>query len=539
LHELNIFDRTVALRSFNVPTLTQPTISYIHLIIRSLSKTSLIGMVDVFNANVAILLVARGHDIGLNDLEINVGNLGAIAVKDLGNLLESRTTGFYVEDRDEDEFDEDPALSGVSLMIHVKGRQRLTYSVYGVELPPGVQVRESERVDVLVDGQGNLDEEVHDHQTLGTNLERQDLDSVGDEQTRPCERVTHREDPDHGDDTFSSGIAAVGLLLRRANCPDDEAQAHSTGGDDEERATTNAINEQRARHGNNEGQDGKTTVESELGVGIGDANVVVDIGGVVGNETVARPLREQTERRKEHKPVSVALSLEEVEVRRVLLVLELEAKGLLDLGVLELNSCVVHVTVGVVRSKHLESLLVPLLTDQPTWRLGDKVYEGQLDDGGKSLSECGNAPAPVTVDALGAESQPGADDGTNVPQAVVDTSDTRTMLRVADLGEEQRRRQLGKRVTKTHQETTTHEVSKVLSSSLDGSTDNHDKASDDNSRFAAKAIGNERSNRKGCNRANGVEGSQKTKRGLLGVAEVILPVLENTEVVQHGSIFVS
>jgi hypothetical protein len=73
-------------------------------------------MVDVFNANVAILLETRGHDIGLDGLEINVGNLGIVAVKDLGNLLERRATGLDVEDSDKDEFEEDPALSGFSLM---------------------------------------------------------------------------------------------------------------------------------------------------------------------------------------------------------------------------------------------------------------------------------------------------------------------------------------------------------------------------------------------------------------------------------------
>jgi hypothetical protein len=50
-------------------------------------------------------------------------------------------------------------------------------------------VVEAERVDVLVDGQGNLDEEVHNHETLGANLEGQDFDSVGDEQTRPGQSV--------------------------------------------------------------------------------------------------------------------------------------------------------------------------------------------------------------------------------------------------------------------------------------------------------------------------------------------------------------
>jgi hypothetical protein len=68
-------------------------------------------------------------------------------------------------------------------MTVTKAIAEFTYSVDGVELPVGRQVRKTERVDVLVDGQSDLNEEVHDHETLGTNLEGQDLDSVGNEKT--------------------------------------------------------------------------------------------------------------------------------------------------------------------------------------------------------------------------------------------------------------------------------------------------------------------------------------------------------------------
>jgi hypothetical protein len=67
---------------------------------------------------------------------------------------------------------------------------------------------------------------------------------------------------------------------------------------------------------------------------------------------------------------------------------------------------------------------------------------------------------------------------------------------MADLGKEQRRRKLSKRVTETHEETSTHEVVEVLSSGLDGSTDDHDQASNDDARLAAKVVGNEGSNGK-------------------------------------------
>jgi hypothetical protein len=411
----------------------------------------------------------------------------------------------------------------------------MTYSVDGVELPVGHEMTEPEGVDVLVDGESNLDEEVHDHETLGTNLEGQDLDSIGNEETRPCKSIGNREDPDHGNDTTTSGHAAMHLLLRRADSPNDEAHAHGCGGGDEKRSASHAVTEERARNGDDERKNGKTTVDTKLSVTVGYTDRVVDISGVVRGKTVARPLREETERREEHEPVPVALGLEEIEVGRSLLVLEFETESLLDLGVFKLDSGVVDVAVGVVLSEHLKGLLVPLLGDQPTWRLWDEPDESKLDDGRSSLGEGWDPPAPVAVNALGTESQPGADNGTDVPQAVVDGSDTSTMLRMADLGKEQRRRKLSKRITETHEETSTHEVVEILSGSLDGSTDDHDQASKDDASLAAKVVGNEGSNGKRGDRTDGVEGSQKTKSGLSGVAEVVLPVIEDTEVVQHGS----
>jgi len=156
----------------------------------------------------------------------------------------------------------------------------------------------------------------------------------------------------------------------------------------------------------------------------------------------------------------------------------------------------VDVAVRVVLSKHLKGLLVPLLGDQPTGRLRDEPDERQLDDGGGGLGKGRNSPAPVAVNALGTESQPGADDGTNVPQTVVDSGDTGTMLRMANLGKKQRGRELSKRVSKTHEETSTHEVVEVLSSGLDSGTDDHDETPDDDTDLAAKMVSNKGSNRK-------------------------------------------
>jgi hypothetical protein len=70
---------------------------------------------DMLDLDVAVLLEARGHDIGLNSLEIDVGNLSLITIEDLGDLLEGGALGLNVEDSDEDKLEEDPALKNISL----------------------------------------------------------------------------------------------------------------------------------------------------------------------------------------------------------------------------------------------------------------------------------------------------------------------------------------------------------------------------------------------------------------------------------------
>jgi hypothetical protein len=59
----------------------------------------------VLDLDVALLLEARGHNVGLDSLEINVGNLGLVTIEDLGNLLKGRAAGLDVEDTDKDEFE--------------------------------------------------------------------------------------------------------------------------------------------------------------------------------------------------------------------------------------------------------------------------------------------------------------------------------------------------------------------------------------------------------------------------------------------------
>jgi hypothetical protein len=69
---------------------------------------------NVLDLDVVVLLVT-GSQVGLNGLDIDVGDLSLITVEDLGDLLEGGSLGLDVEDADEDELEGDPALSNISI----------------------------------------------------------------------------------------------------------------------------------------------------------------------------------------------------------------------------------------------------------------------------------------------------------------------------------------------------------------------------------------------------------------------------------------
>ena len=56
-----------------------------------------------------VLLKAAGGR-GLNLLDVNVSDLGILAVEDLGDLLEGGALGLDIEEANEEEFDENPNL---------------------------------------------------------------------------------------------------------------------------------------------------------------------------------------------------------------------------------------------------------------------------------------------------------------------------------------------------------------------------------------------------------------------------------------------
>lgn len=75
------------------------------------------------------------------------------------------------------------------------------------------QVVDGERVCLGREGKDGLNSDIHDHHTLGTEVERQDFERVGDKETRESNGVEDAEDPDEDNlaDTVA-GLAIMGLV---------------------------------------------------------------------------------------------------------------------------------------------------------------------------------------------------------------------------------------------------------------------------------------------------------------------------------------
>ena len=121
------------------------------------------------------------------------------------------------------------------------------------------QTLPGEQVGLVADGEDGLNDDVHDHHALGTQLEGEDLEGVGDKQTREANIVEDSEEPDEGQLGNAGGVVgAVRVLVAGTDdCPDDKRQAHATGRDEEQRPTSVLVNRQG-------GPDGHAQIQNRL-----------------------------------------------------------------------------------------------------------------------------------------------------------------------------------------------------------------------------------------------------------------------------------
>jgi len=426
-----------------------------------------------------------------------------------------------VEVVDEDKLEKNPA--------GVAGKQ------LPVLLVPGATLGDGNGVDVVGDGERDLDPKVHDKDTLGAELVGQNLDGVGDQETRPGERVSYTVKPDEKDVDVSNGDLVRLRELLSSDGGADQEDKHTTSGGEEELAPTNTVDQQGAGDGDKQRQNLVTSVQSKLLGLASDTCTFVDDTCVVADDGVAGPLREETKGDDEHETLAVTGGLDEVHVRGALLVQEFNADSLLHLSILEHDSGVAVVVVGMVVGKHAERLVVPVLGQQPTWGFRDPPDEGELDDGEDTLDQGWDSPGPGAGDVLSAESQPTTDQGTKIPQAVVDGGDPSTMLRVSDFGDKHRAGELSHGVAETHEETGTLILWAAHGGGLDSGGDNHDDATSSDGSLAAKLVADERDNRERDDGTDRVHGAETTQGVLRRVTHSDLPGVQKLRSVHKRS----
>jgi hypothetical protein len=103
-----------------------------------------------------------------------------------------------------------------------------TYRVEKPEVPGMGQVVNGEWVGLGREGENGLNGDVHNHHALGSEVERQDFQGVGDQETRETNGVKDTKDPNEDDlaDTIALG-SIVRFVLASQGGPNGEGNNHA------------------------------------------------------------------------------------------------------------------------------------------------------------------------------------------------------------------------------------------------------------------------------------------------------------------------
>lgn len=258
-----------------------------------------------------------------------------------------------------------------------------------------VEELESDGIGVGVQRQGDLDAKVHDHETLRPEGVRQDFDGVPDEQAGPRDGVEYAEDPDEDDHGIPSAFCGVIFVQAGTERPECQRHAHAAGGRQEHGPPAVLVDEHGHGHGDDEGQAGLAGGQTELLGGAGDAGGLVEDARVIGDDGIARPLREEAEGDEDQKPVPISFGPEKVQVAALLLGFELLGQRVFDLAVLELDGRMLRVSICVVLSENGEGFFLLVPRDQVPRRFRDEPDKHELDQRRKRLEKRGDPPGPV------------------------------------------------------------------------------------------------------------------------------------------------
>lgn len=252
--------------------------------------------------NVVILVV---QSLLLDLLHSNMANGSVVTVNDLGNLLQSRTSCLDIHEVDEDDLTEDP--DGVD---EVESPGVATVNLIVTDLPSG----EGQRVQVVVQEEGDLNGNVQDHETLSTERVGENLNTIANEETRPAGGVEDTVEPDKENHGVVGSRSLVLFIETASESPEDEDKEHATSSKQEGEATVKAFDKHSTSNRDNHIENGLSGGDDEAVLLACQSGVLVEDSRVVGDNTVSRPLREDTKREENNQAVSVALGLEEVHV---------------------------------------------------------------------------------------------------------------------------------------------------------------------------------------------------------------------------------
>ena len=153
---------------------------------------------------------------------------------------------------------------------------------------------------------------------------------------------------------------------------------------------------------------------------VGNTNRLEYFTEVEGDKAISGPLREPSDGDDDRQTLTVTGGVDQGLPTNGDGHCPIEIDCGLDPFVLVLNERVLLVTVGMVVSQDVESLGIPALTNQPTRGFGAEQEEGTLDSGGDALEGSWNPPRPRGVEIGATEGTPGGNDGTAVPEGVVE-----------------------------------------------------------------------------------------------------------------------
>jgi len=142
---------------------------------------------------------------------------------------------------------------------------------------------------------------------------------------------------------------------------------HQKCGEEEHFAATEFVNQEGGTKSNNPTPNTESTVDFELLLLIGDTDLIENFGEVIGDNSVAGPLREETKCDKNYKTMTITFGLEKFK-DTILGEFLFEGESSFNFSLNKLYRDVIFIIKGKVMGENLEGSVRSILLDIPTRR---------------------------------------------------------------------------------------------------------------------------------------------------------------------------